>query len=713
MKIARPACLLTLPSSAVLLLAVGTTCGGEKSTSPTPSASKLAFIVQPAGAQAGAPISPAVTVAVQDASGNTVSSATTRIAIVIDANPAGGTLSGGTTVAAVGGVATFSSLSLDKAGTGYTITAAAAGLTWATSAAFNVTAGAASKLAFTAQPSSTMAGSAILPAVAVTVQDASGNRVTTGTDTITLAITGGTGTAGAHLRGTTTGAVDGEGVATFSTLSIDSVGTGYSLTATATGLTSATSAPFSVTVAIAVVSLDTTELSFGHIGLRDTLHATARDDAGHVLSGVHFSWSSSDENIASVDTAGAVTTLGLGTAQITAAASGRAASARVSVQAASPEWEQCSGGTPTVLLLVEAHLRFPLTAELGRFASDLCADGYRVWLTESVPRTPPEIRAYLADAWSRSGQTAAGALLIGDIPHAYQFVVLHSTNPAIPDAREEVISFQYYADLNGEFSASSGYVGSHPYSYDAHQGDVNWELWIGVLPVYQGSTSATVEALKRYFDRNHAYRTGGAKPPRAFLEISELLTAGTAADDSVILADMRSGPFSWTPFSNSVSARLYFNSRSTGQTVEQGYAALEQGVADFTVQDAHGSYSSAGELTMAGVETTPVRTTFFWSSGCAIGDLDQAYNFLTSVVYSATSEVLVAKGTTNNSGGMGNNVNGFYGHNVATALAAGASFGAAIVAHVNAPLIYPWSDDREYFMATPIIVGDPTLRLRP
>jgi hypothetical protein len=289
---------------------------------------------------------------------------------------------------------------------------------------------------------------------------------------------------------------------------------------------------------------------------------------------------------------------------------------------------------------------------------------------------------------------------------------MHSTNPAIPDTREEVISFQYYADVNGEFSASSGYTGSHPYSYDVHDGDVNWELWVGVLPLYKGSTSGTIDALRWYFDKNHAYRTGGTKRPRAFLEINELEGASTAAEDATILASMRDGPYSWMPFSNSTSAQLYFDSPSTGRSVQQGYAALRTGAADFTVQDSHGYYLAAGQLSIASVETDPVRTVFYWSSGCDIGDLDHADNFLTSIVYSQTSEVLVAKGTTNNSGGMGTNKNGFYGHNIASAMTAGAAFGAAIVGHVNTPLVSPWSNDREFYFGTPVVIGDPTLRLR-
>src|SRR2546426_8025550 len=61
-------------------------------------------------------------------------------------------LTGTTTVAAVSGVATFPGLSINKVGSAYTLTAGAAGLTQ-TSAAFNVTPGAATQLAFTVPPS--------------------------------------------------------------------------------------------------------------------------------------------------------------------------------------------------------------------------------------------------------------------------------------------------------------------------------------------------------------------------------------------------------------------------------------------------------------------------------------------------------------------------------------------------------------------------------
>src|SRR5262249_18961468 len=151
------------------------------------------------------------------------------------------------TVAAVNGIATFSTFSIDKAGTGYTLAASATGFTGSTSSAFNVTAGAASKLAFTVQPSNVPSGASITPAVQVTVEDAQGNPVTAATNMITMAISN--NPAGGTLSGTLTLAAV-NGVATFANLSIDKLGAGYTLSASATGLTGATSYAFNVNAGV-------------------------------------------------------------------------------------------------------------------------------------------------------------------------------------------------------------------------------------------------------------------------------------------------------------------------------------------------------------------------------------------------------------------------------------------------------------------------------
>ena len=201
--------------------------------------------MQPTTTVAGSTISPAVQVAAQDDAGNTVAGFGTDITIALGNNPGGGMLSGTKTVTPVNGVATFSTLSINNPGTGYTLvaTTTAPGVTGATSAAFNITPRPATHLVFTVQPTNTVAGSTISPAVQVAAQDDAGVTVTSFSGSITIAL--GTNPAGGTLSGTKiVTAVNG--VATFSTLSIDNAGNGYTLVATATGLASATSAPFNI-----------------------------------------------------------------------------------------------------------------------------------------------------------------------------------------------------------------------------------------------------------------------------------------------------------------------------------------------------------------------------------------------------------------------------------------------------------------------------------
>jgi hypothetical protein len=207
---------------------------------------QLVFTVQPSNTAAGATITPAVEVTAVDALGNRATSFSGDVSVAIETNPAGGTLSGTTTVAAVEGVATFADLSIDRVGSGYTLAATATGLSGATSAPFAITTGTtgARLLAFTVQPSSATAGATITPAVQVTAQNDYGNTATNFTGPVTVAI--GTNPAGGTLSGTITVAAVA-GVATFADLSIDRSGTGYTLTATATALHGAWSAAFDIT----------------------------------------------------------------------------------------------------------------------------------------------------------------------------------------------------------------------------------------------------------------------------------------------------------------------------------------------------------------------------------------------------------------------------------------------------------------------------------
>lgn len=185
-----------------------------------------------------------------------VNDSTTSVALSLSGGPVGATLtctSNPLTVTA--GVASFAACRIDRIGT-YTLIASATGLGTVTSTGVTITAGAASKLGFTAQPAVGVTAQAFPIQPVVAVQDAGGNTVASGTNSnATVTLTLGTAPAGAVLTcsgGNVRVAV--AGLATFSGCSVNTAGT-YTLVASATSLTSVTSTAFVVTVPGASITL--------------------------------------------------------------------------------------------------------------------------------------------------------------------------------------------------------------------------------------------------------------------------------------------------------------------------------------------------------------------------------------------------------------------------------------------------------------------------
>lgn len=239
------------------LQATGGTLTAATSTAfnvaPVGAAAKLAFSVQPSNVAAGASITPAIKVQVQDAAGALVATSTQQIALSIGTNPSSGSLSGTVTQNAVNGEATFNNISINNVGAGYTLTAGAPGttLTGATSTTFNVTPGVATKLGFVLQPTHVPSGQTITPAVTVAVQDANGNTVTTHPQTsVALTLSGCSSTLGGSTSANTAA-----GVASFSNLTVATAASGCLLNAAATGLTGATSSSFNSVAAGGAVKL--------------------------------------------------------------------------------------------------------------------------------------------------------------------------------------------------------------------------------------------------------------------------------------------------------------------------------------------------------------------------------------------------------------------------------------------------------------------------
>lgn len=200
----------------------------------TGAPAQLVISQQPANAAAGQTI-PTTEVKVEDSFGNLVDG--TSVTIALAAGGSTGTLNGTTTVATTGGIADFTDLNIDQAGT-FSFAITDGSLPGLTSNTFTITAGPAASISISQQPANAVAGQPI--SLAVQVNDQFGNPVDG--SNVTVAI--GTGTSGATLGGTLTEASTG-GIAAFNNLTLDRAGA-FTLTAADGSLATATSNSFTV-----------------------------------------------------------------------------------------------------------------------------------------------------------------------------------------------------------------------------------------------------------------------------------------------------------------------------------------------------------------------------------------------------------------------------------------------------------------------------------
>lgn len=230
----------------------GTTSSAISLTAGAPT--QLSMATQPpASSVSGSALSPSPAVQLRDVSGNVAP--VSGVDIGVSLNGAGGSLSGSTTATTDGsGVATFAGLGITGTAGSYSLTFTSGSLTGVTSSAINLTLP-ATQLGVTAQPSPNATnGSPFAAQPAVQLLDVNGSPVNQSGVTVSAATTGGTGT----LNGTTQ-AVTANGVATFTDLGITgTVGT-YSLTFSASGLSSAQSNPITLVAGAATQLTITTQ----------------------------------------------------------------------------------------------------------------------------------------------------------------------------------------------------------------------------------------------------------------------------------------------------------------------------------------------------------------------------------------------------------------------------------------------------------------------
>jgi hypothetical protein len=174
-----------------------------------------------------------------------------------------------------------------------------------------------------------------------------------------------------------------------------------------------------------------------------------------------------------------------------------------------------------VYVVVNASIYDQLRFHLERYVSDIENIGLNPTILPFGGGNHKDIKAILVNASSKG---LVGCLFVGDLPNAYyeDWKVDNETYPID----------LFFMDLDGNWTDADNNG-----KYENHTGNRSPEIWVGRLKT-PSTMEDEVSLLKRYFDRNHEYRTGNLTlPDRALLYIDDpWSTMNSSVDSAVALA---------------------------------------------------------------------------------------------------------------------------------------------------------------------------------
>jgi hypothetical protein len=243
------------------------------------AAYQVAIRAQPSNLAAGSAFG--LSVSVEDAYGNQVTTSGTMITLGLSGGPAGESAAASASTPDAGGVANFNHLVFTTAFANYEIEARAIGLIPATTSPFTVTPAAASGVGITAAPPS-LTGAGLTFGMTVAIEDRYGNVVTAADDAVSLGLASGPATA--HLAGTSSLPAAG-GVVVFADLSLTAAGSDYRIEADVNGLTPAISPDFQIAAGgathLAVIGAPPSDVA---AGASFALRVAAEDQYGNKVT---------------------------------------------------------------------------------------------------------------------------------------------------------------------------------------------------------------------------------------------------------------------------------------------------------------------------------------------------------------------------------------------------------------------------------------------
>lgn len=285
----------------------------------------------------------------------------------------------------------------------------------------------------------------------------------------------------------------------------------------------------------------------------------------------------------------------------------------------------------TVILLIDSTMMMPLSAEITRLEQDLKNELWTV-----IKRSAPRATTFNTEAVQSTKEIIRGIvennpneqysiLLIGRIPVPYSGLM--APDGHTPDHVGAWPADVYYADFDGEWADES--INSSGASrvenknvpgdgkFDKSQNDADIKYPVGRIDFYNLTSFAETELqlLKRYFDKNHAFRSGAIKPVYEATVDDNFGTYGEGFSGSAYR-----GFGGIVGKDNIVSNREFLDSTITTM---------------FSYACGAGSYTScSGVGGIAEFSKRPITSVFTSVFGSYFGDWDSKDNVLRSVVAS-------------------------------------------------------------------------------
>jgi len=380
-----------------------------------------------------------------------------------------------------------------------------------------------------------------------------------------------------------------------------------------------------------------------------------------------------------------------------------------------------SGTNKSVVLIVDPAIETGIRDSITQFTTELSLDGYNVIKHILAETSPDELRSYLHNTYQNTTPPLVGAILIGDIPKPFFRFYYPASSGCLERGPTECISFQFYQDLDGIFSCSDPESCDHPGCYDTHSGSIDSEIWVSVLPFYLDQVT-TVDRISRYFLKNHEYRIGLMRSGPGYVDPLIGSRIDTHEQYQSQVDYVLNSEWAWKPLTTRGNI-LVGPDNSLGDPINYPNAAYcyEQAMLtdkyDFANIGAHGSCTEFGMtggsiyIDVHWANTHDIKPHFLWDHSCNTGNIDCQPNLASTFLYNPDNYVILVKAATSPQGGLGVSVVGGSYPTIGWHLSQGWSFGEAILTHINTEFEDCYAQQREYFVAQYILLGDGTLKL--